>query len=394
MKKTRIISLIALLLVCAMMFGACAQRPRNASAQVGPTATEVPQDETVPAENEENTGNGEATPAPSTETASPKPTAEPTAEPTEAPVYTNPLTGEICEKDYSKARPVAVMVENNHNNGMINQAGISQAAILIEFQVEKITRNMAIFMDLEDVPAIYPVRSARSYFVSAALAYDAIYVHRGQSADGVDFSENVLVNYVDNDNIDLGDTNSYRMETWPHIGEHGMGTSGELLLNSFEAFGTRTEHKTDSFDYGMHFTENAAPTNGEAAGSIRVVYPENKIMNFTYDESKNGYTGYQWDTAYVDDTTSEPVVFQNVLILATPTQIGADAHWHSVITTTDYEGTGLFFNGGYVMPIKWSRGGLNTPFKFFDEQGNDLQLGIGHSYIGFVSSTYGGATYS
>ena len=91
----------------------------------------------------------------------------------------NPLTGETGTKNYSRMRPVAVMVENNHDNGMINQAGISKAAIVMEFQVEKITRNMAIFMDLEDVPAIYPVRSARSYFVSAALAFDAIYVHRG-----------------------------------------------------------------------------------------------------------------------------------------------------------------------------------------------------------------------
>ena len=161
------------------------------------------------------------------------------------------------------------MIENNRWDDftLITQGGISQAAIIYEMQVEKITRNMAIFMDIDQVGEILPVRSARSYFVSAALAYDAIYVHRGQSADGVDFSETFLVNYTDNDNIDLGNSNSYRMTEWPHVGEHGMGTSGELLLNSFEAFGTRTEHNTDSFDYGLHFTENAAPTDGEAAGS-------------------------------------------------------------------------------------------------------------------------------
>ena len=193
-------------------------------------------------------------------------------------------------------------------------------------------------------------------------------------------------------------------EAYADVKEEGMkGLKKHLTANALKTIenvesignlGTRTEHKTDSFDYGLHFTENAAPTDGEAAGSIRIVFPEQKILNFTYNADKNGYTGFQWNSDYVDDTTKEPVVFQNVLILATPTQVGADDHWHSVITTTDYEGTGLFFNGGYVMPIKWSRGGLNTPFKFFDEQGNDLQLGIGHSYIGFVSSTYGGATYS
>ena len=393
MKKTRILSLIALVLVFAMVFGACAQRPRNASAQVGPTATEVPQEEAAPAENTEADNGTEATPAPAEE-ATPEPTAEPTPEPTTPPVLINPLTGETTDKDYSKLRPVAVMVENNHDNGMINQAGISKAAIVMEFQVEKITRNMAIFMDLEDVPAIYPVRSARTYFVSAALAFDAIYVHRGQSADGVDFSETFLVNYTDNDNIDLGNSNSYRMTEWPHVGEHGMGTSGELLLASFQEFGTRTEHKTDNFDYAMHFSENAAPTDGMTANSIRVIYPEQKIITFTYNAEKGGYTGFQWNSDYVDDTTKEPVVFQNVLILATPITIGADGHWHSAITTTDYEGTGFFFNGGYAKPIKWSRGGLDTPFRYFNEDGTDLELGIGHSYIGFISTTAGEVTCS
>jgi len=309
----------------------------------------------------------------------------------------NPLTGEVTEKDYSKTRPVAVMVENNHTGGaMINQGAISKAAIVYEIQVEQITRNMAIFMDLEDVGQITPVRSARTYFVSTALAYDAIYAHCGQSAQGVDWSYTVLANYVDNDNIEVGagTGTGYRIEVWPHNGEHGMATTGELLTNYFAQAGTRTEHNTEAFDYGLRFTENAAPTDGEAAKEIRIVFPANKIMNFTYDEARGGYTGFQWNVAWVDDNTNEPAVFQNLLILATPTTLGADEKWHSIITTTDYTGTGIFFNGGYAEPITWSREGLDSPFRYKDAQGNDLELGVGHTYIAFVSSTYGGATYS
>ncbi|HCI22545.1 MAG TPA: DUF3048 domain-containing protein, partial [Clostridiales bacterium] len=44
------------------------------------------------------------------------PTPEPTAtpEPTPDAPLVNPLTGETATKDYSKTRPVAIMVENNH----------------------------------------------------------------------------------------------------------------------------------------------------------------------------------------------------------------------------------------------------------------------------------------
>ena len=51
-----------------------------------------------------------AAPAP---TATVQPTPDPTPEPTPEVPLVNPLTGETTTKDYSKARPVAIMVENN-----------------------------------------------------------------------------------------------------------------------------------------------------------------------------------------------------------------------------------------------------------------------------------------
>ena len=80
------------------------------------------------------------------------------------------------------------MVENNHWDAPITpiqQGSISKAAIVYEAQVEQITRNMFIFMDLDDVDNITPIRSCRSYFVSTALSYDAIFAHCGFSADGL-----------------------------------------------------------------------------------------------------------------------------------------------------------------------------------------------------------------
>ena len=164
--KRYFFTVLSLLLVCALVFGACANRPE------------------LPAEPEAT-----ATPVPTAE-ATAEPTAEPTAtpEPTPEAPLVNPLTGETVTKDYSKTRPVAIMVENNHWDPTITpiqQGSISKAAIVYEAQVEQITRNMFIFMDLEDVQNINPIRSCRSYFVSTALSYDAIFAHCGFSADGL-----------------------------------------------------------------------------------------------------------------------------------------------------------------------------------------------------------------
>ena len=315
----------------------------------------------------------------------PEPSEEPQAEPEEPGVFYNPLTGEVSDRDYGAARPVAVMVENNYwtPSDMITQSGISQAAIVYEMEVEKTTRNMAIFTDIDQVGEIMPIRSARSYFVSAALAYDAIYVRRGASSAGRELASTFLQYYTDNDDIDLdnGYVNSYRYDD----SEHALATSGQLLTDWFASVGTRMEHKSDNYDYGLHFTENAAPTHGDAANSIRIVFPEMKITSFTYSAEKNGYAGFQWNGDWIDKNSGETVVFQNVLVLCTDIEVGIDRQWHSAMTTVNYEGKGFFCNGGYCEPITWSRGNYTTPFRYYDAEGNELELGVGHTYIAFIS---------
>ncbi len=275
---------------------------------------------------------------------------------------------------------------------MIGQGGISQADIIYEMQVENITRNMAVFMDVSSVPAIYPIRSARSYFVSTALAYDAIYVHCGFSAEGLDWAYSLIdPYYTANDDFNIYEGYAgWRINEYPHVGEHGMATSGELLTQAFLDYGTRTEHLAGAgFDYGLHFSENAAPVEGAAARNVRIVFPENKITEFSYSDDLDGYTSTQWYVPLTDDNTGEPVVFENLLVLAAPTQTRIDAKAHSAITTANYQGAGWFINGGFAERITWSRAGYEDCFHYYDAENNELALGIGKTYIAFTAEYYG-----
>lgn len=341
----------------------------------------------------------EVSPAPVV-TATPEPTATPlpTPSPTPEPVFTNPLTGERTLTDFSRNRPVAVMVENNRwdDGTLIAQGGLSRADIVYEMQVESITRNLFLFMDTTDLGNVFPVRSARSYFVSAALAYDAICAHCGKSGEGLEFADTMLQYYTDGDDIEVYEGSAgFRQYDAPFYGAvHSMTTNGELLSDLFARRGTRTTHRTDSYDYGLCFTENAAPVNGEIAGSIHVVFPTGKTSDFTYDAEKGGYTSLQWNRDYSDGNTGDVVAFENVLVLFSPTQIGIDEKNHSAIYTYGYQDRGCFFNGGYAEPITWSRGGVNEPFRYYASDGSELSLGIGKTYIAFVSDFYGGVSYA
>ena len=384
----KFLTVLSLLLVCALVFGACSSRP---STPAEPEASATPEP------------TAEATAEPSAEaTTTPEPTPEPTATPEPVPEtpLVNPLTGESTTKDYSKTRPVAIMVENNRwddTGTPVLQGSISKAAIVYEAQVEQITRNMFVFMDLDDVDNITPVRSCRSYFVSMALSYDAIFAHCGESADGLEYSAPMLANFVDNDNINVNENNGtgFRLTEYPYLsGVHSMTTTGERLKTFIAENNTRTEHNTDSYDYGLRFTENAAPTDGSVANSVRIVFPGTKITSFEYKADQNGYVGFNWNASIDDANTNSPAVFQNLLVLATYTQVGIDDHYHTAMSTYECEGSGLFFNGGYCEPITWKRGALNEPFHYYTADGTELELGVGHTYIGIVSSSYGGATYN
>lgn len=388
--KHKIFTTLSLLLVCALLFGACSNRPDEPAE---PEASATPEATAEPVID--------STPEPTPEV-TPEPTPEPTAtpEPTPEVPLVNPLTGETSTKDYSRTRPVAIMVENNHWDPTITpiqQGSISQADIVYEAQVEQITRNMFVFMDLDGVGNINPVRSCRSYFVSTALAYDAIFAHCGESADGLEFSAPMLANYTDNDNININEDNGtgFRIMDYPYSGAvHSMTTTGERLQTFIAENNTRTEHNTDSYDYGLHFTENAAPTDGSAAANVRIVFPGTKITTFEYKADKNGYVGFNWNAAIADANTNDAPAFQNLLVLSTYTQTGIDDHYHTAMNTYECEGTGLFFNGGYCEPITWKRGAVTEPFRYYTADGNELSLGVGRTYIAFVSSTYGGATYN
>ena len=85
---------------------------------------------------------------------------------------------QIVDED-SKTRPIAVMINNNHEAWP--HAGLQDAYLTYEILAEGgITRMMALFKD-KNTEKIGSVRSARPYYLDYALENDAIYVHYGWS---------------------------------------------------------------------------------------------------------------------------------------------------------------------------------------------------------------------
>ncbi len=315
--------------------------------------------------------------------------SETTTEEEEVFLYTHPLTGEPLKEPWS-GQIVAVMTNNIEKS--MPQHGLSQADIVYEMEEEgSITRNMALFSDLSDVGGIGSIRSARTYFVSVAEAFDAYLVHCGTSKyasngkydqaghkvkDWKDLDQfyNSKYFYRDQDRLDKG-------YGW----EHTLFTSGEKLQSALEGKALSVPTGKDNADFGLQFG-NDIDLNGDKAEDITITFKGTRKTGFVYDAATKLYKRIQHGKDSIDGNTDSPVYFKNVIAIYTK-QWGVSGSTHQFYDTIG-KGEGYAAINGEIVPIKWSREDVSSPYTYTLEDGSPLILNVGTTYIAFAGLKY------
>ena len=372
--KKRIFALCSALLLSLTVFSGCGSKPTEESAASEPEATAT------------------AAPTAEAESSAAESTAEPTEAPSTEPENVNLLTGLPTLTDGAIGkRPVAVMV--NNVDAALPQYGISAADLIFELPVEyDLTRLMAVYGDYTQIPEVCSIRSCRYYYPILAVGFDAIYVNWGMNESVARPTVNSMdIDQYDGDEYGLGDCfgrDKARYESgyaWEHTGVfHGPNFPSVLEKDK-----VRTDLKEDKTGTAFNFVEmdkNAAP-NGEDAQKVRVDFGANYSV-FTYDEENHEYLKNFKDSPHMDGISKEQLKFENVIVLEAEIK---PYPGDEVIKYVDWEGgenaKGYYISEGKMVPITWSKAGMYDPLKFFDANGNELQLNRGKSYIAF---TYAG----
>ena len=372
--KKRIFALCSALLLSLTVFAGCGSKPAEESAASEPEATAT------------------AAPTAEAESSAAESAAEPTEAPSMEPANVNLLTGLPTLTDGAIGkRPVAVMV--NNVDAALPQYGISAADLIFELPVEyDLTRLMAVYGDYTQIPEVCSIRSCRYYYPILAVGFDAIYVNWGMNESVARPTVNSMdIDQYDGDEYGLGDCfgrDKARYESgyaWEHTGVfHGPNFPSVLEKDK-----VRTDLKEDKTGTAFNFVEmdkNAAP-NGEDAQKVRVDFGANYSV-FTYDEENHEYLKNFKDSPHMDGISKEQLKFENVIVLETEIK---PYPGDEVIKYVDWEGgenaKGYYISEGKMVPITWSKAGMYDPLKFFDANGNELQLNRGKSYIAF---TYAG----
>lgn len=338
-----------------------------------------------------------ATTAPPTEAT--EPPTEPPAEATELPTepldipvlqLRHPLNGAPISEPVMN-RPFAVVINNIYDAQPLH--GISQADIFYEIVAEgggTITRVLAIYSDLGSVPKIGSIRSARTYFLTLARAYDAILVHAGGSDYAYDELASGVYTHLDG-RLELGRNSTfYRDQQRLDAGyalEHTLFSTGESLLEL-----AIKKNIATTYDYPLDVKlqfEDQISLSGSSASVITLHFLSStgKGTIFTYDEALGQYAMtqefYGKHTLPLQDANSgEDIFFSNVLVLHAKTS----SDGYRMFATLTGEGVGYFACNGQVVPITWHRESEDAPFTYRLSDGSPITLKSGRTYIGILST--------
>lgn len=302
------------------------------------------------------------------------------------------LTNEWVDEAIVETRPIAVIIPNEVH--AVPHCNLSEASILYEARVEgNMTRMMAIYEDWQSIKKIGNVRSVRSYFVYWALEWDSIIVHYGGPYFVYDLLNEETTEHVDG----MYDTAAFYRSA-DRDAPHNAYTSGAAIIAACKksdiSLSYRGLTEPEHFLFAEPGTTNTLSQYGDAVvdGSyvdMTASYPLTRCY-FQYNDRDGLYYRYQYlsgdtDGPHVDGVTGEQLSFSNLLVQRVKQEeIG---NGYLAMQCHDTTRDGYFFTKGKGIHVTWKKEGDYGATKFYDDNGEEIQLNDGKTMILIIRDT-------
>ncbi len=286
--------------------------------------------------------------------------------------YYSLLNGlQVDSEEAIKRTVTAVMIENSPDARP--QSGLAEAEVVFEAVAEGgITRFIALYQNSQP-GLIGPVRSLRPYYAEWAAAFDPSVAHVGGSPEALTMIRSG--NYgVDIDQF--FNAGSY-WRAADRYAPHNVYTNSERL-NTLNAAKNK---KVSSFAFAPRIDEKKVETPNATAISVSVSSGLFDV-SYAYDAASNSYHRRQGGVAHTDREKGQ-IAPKVVIAMKTNISIAADGQ-HRIITTTG-SGPAYIFQNGTVVQGTWSKAGTKERLTFNDDQGKEIPLVRGQTWITTVA---------
>lgn len=296
----------------------------------------------------------------------------------EEPEIVEPIKKVQIIDEESKSRPLAVMI-NNNSAVWKYQSGLNDAYIVYELLVEGgITREMALFKDSK-ASKIQSIRSSRHYYLDYAMENDAIYVHWGWSPQAQRDIRSLGINNING--ITYEGTYFFRDKTVKAGYEHKGYTTMEYMNKAIAKLKYRTTtDKPNLLKYSVDPIDLESKENQKSAKYVAAKFGSYTVK-FIYDSDKKEYYKRQNNTDMYDYTTKERMTTKNIIIYQNGYSLIRGDNKNRLNMSNIGSGKGYFISEGVAVPITWSKSSRKEQTKYKFEDGTDLIVNDGRTYI-------------
>ena len=295
----------------------------------------------------------------------------------------SPTTGQPWDGTYM---PMLVQIDNA-DGGIGKRApwGASHADLIYETPLHSGGETRLSFLFSDFVPeSVGPVRSARLTHVELREEWDAGFLfYGGQEYEGTNINDAFRETGATKKGVlfsGIVGTNKAWKKYYTSVdglpGPHDKDANVKAMQALIPA-----DFKAPSRPF--LFTDEL-PELGDFATNIAITLTKKEYCSsFAYDPIANVYMRYMNGEPYVDKTTGEQLSFSNLIIQRTDVTF-----YHGIndrpLTVNIGSGNADIFIGGRYIPGYWMRTGMNQRTVFFDQEGNELQLQRGKTFISMI----------
>lgn len=288
-----------------------------------------------------------------------------------------PLTGEVLgTASEIPDRPALAIKFDNHPLAR-PQAGLNEADIVFEENVENLTRFAAVYHST-DAATVGPIRSGRSQDISILTAFNQPLFAWSGGNDGV----RRLVRNSDLIDLDAGRTSGYYRRSGKRVPHNLYSGTEELWVHSPEGSGPPPPV--------FEFLGPESVVTGEPARVVRVEMDGLRVK-WEYEAETELYLRFQNDQAHQTETTGQ-VSADNVIVMGVVYRPSA-ADSNSPEAQLTGEGPVVVLSGGMARTGIWTRTSIADPYQFRLDNGEPLALSPGRTFVHLARNRDGFAVW-
>ena len=376
MKNKKLISLLAVAAISVSFIAGCGNNNSGESGQSG-----VIEGQPIVIADDPNGDNNQQ---PDTE--------EPAGLEVPEGCYLSELTGLPISNDLKDQRPIALMVDCEKES--LPNYEIAECDIVYELMNstanDRVTRLMCIRKDWGNIQQMGNIRSTRPTNIALAGEYNAILVHDGGPVYINDFIAKAYCDHLSGgfSRIDLGRADFYEEFIGPGELEDRIKAAG--FSSTYNAYAPMRDTHFIFRDYGVDITPTEMGySNAQTATNIQIPTFKHTQSNLKYNESTGTYDFYLYGQLQQDGEDNETVSFENVILQCTDYYVYDEHGYLIYLYYNQTDTTGWYITNGEAIKITWSKAVSNEKLdyeitKFYDENGDEIQINPGKTYIGLV----------